>query len=88
MAPQADDDSKRYSPKIQNIVQEISKLTLIEVADLNELLKVSMASNLLFKECSFAIDESTVFIISNFILVENSKDRRCTNGDSGCSGCS
>lgn len=39
-APQPDDAVKEYPEKITNIVDEISKLTLIEVADLNELLKV------------------------------------------------
>jgi len=39
-APQPDDAVKEYPEKIINIVDEISKLTLIEVADLNELLKV------------------------------------------------
>ena len=39
-SPQADDAVKEYPEKITNIVDEISKLTLIEVADLNELLKV------------------------------------------------
>lgn len=40
-APQPDDSAKEYPEKITNIVDEISKLTLIEVADLNELLKVN-----------------------------------------------
>ena len=31
---------KEYPEKIKSIVDEISKLTLLEVADLNELLKV------------------------------------------------
>ena len=31
---------KAYAPKISAIVDEISKLNLLEVADLNELLKV------------------------------------------------
>lgn len=35
-------ESKQYPPKITNIVDEISKLTLIEVADLNELLKKTL----------------------------------------------
>lgn len=39
-APQPDDAAKEYPEKITNIVDGISKLTLIEVADLNELLKV------------------------------------------------
>lgn len=39
-APQPDDAVKEYPEKIKSIVDEISKLTLIEVADLNELLKV------------------------------------------------
>ena len=38
--PRPDDAVKEYPDKIKSIVDEISKLTLIEVADLNELLKV------------------------------------------------
>ncbi|XP_020611294.1 39S ribosomal protein L12, mitochondrial-like isoform X2 [Orbicella faveolata] len=41
-APQPDDAVKEYPEKITNIVDEISKLTLIEVADLNELLKKTL----------------------------------------------
>lgn len=37
--PQMDGESREYSPKIVNIVDEISKLNLIEVSDLNELLR-------------------------------------------------
>lgn len=37
--PQFDNQVKEYSPKIQTLVDEISKLNLIEVADLNELLR-------------------------------------------------
>lgn len=40
--PPADGEAKQYSIKIQNIVDDISKLTLIEVADLNELLKKTL----------------------------------------------
>ena len=43
-APPPDESPKEYSEKITNIVDEISKLTLIEVADLNELLKVNPLS--------------------------------------------
>jgi hypothetical protein len=35
------DSNKIYSEKIQRIVDEISKLSLVEVMDLNELLKVN-----------------------------------------------
>lgn len=39
--PRAPNSSlKVYSPKIQKLVDDISQLTLLEVADLNELLKV------------------------------------------------
>ena len=38
--PGASSDDKEYPPKIQKIVSEISNLTLIEVSELNELLKV------------------------------------------------
>jgi len=43
-APQPDDAVKEYPEKLKNIVDEISKLTLVEVADLNELLKVNLWS--------------------------------------------
>jgi len=38
--PPVEGEAKIYPEKIQNLVDDISKLTLIEVADLNELLKV------------------------------------------------
>ncbi|KAJ7340244.1 Ribosomal protein [Desmophyllum pertusum] len=41
-APQPDDAVKEYPEKITNIVDEISRLTLIEVADLNECLKKTL----------------------------------------------
>jgi len=37
-----DGEEKNYAPKIQKLVSEISQLTLLEVADLNELLKKSL----------------------------------------------
>lgn len=40
--PHAEGREKNYPPKIQNIVEEISRLTLLEVADLNELLKKTL----------------------------------------------
>ncbi|CAH3143560.1 unnamed protein product [Porites lobata] len=40
--PRPDDAVKEYPDKIKSIVDEISKLTLIEVADLNELLKTTL----------------------------------------------
>lgn len=40
--PAPDAASKQYPEKISNIVSEISKLTLVEVADLNELLKKTL----------------------------------------------
>ena len=41
---QAEGTDKVYAPKLQKIVDDISKLTLLEVADLNELLKVNRYS--------------------------------------------
>ena len=40
--PQAEGEEKVYDPKIQKLVEDIGSLTLLEVADLNELLKVSV----------------------------------------------
>lgn len=39
-APPLDGAPKHYSPKIQQLVNDIASLTLLEVSDLNELLKV------------------------------------------------
>lgn len=38
-----DNAPKEYPPKIQQLVQDIANLTLLEISDLNELLKVSRA---------------------------------------------
>ncbi|BFZ03413.1 hypothetical protein BsWGS_06452 [Bradybaena similaris] len=40
--PEVDISKKLYPPKIQKLVDDISHLTLIEVADLNELLKKTL----------------------------------------------
>ncbi|XP_017280825.1 39S ribosomal protein L12, mitochondrial [Kryptolebias marmoratus] len=40
--PQLDGEPKQYSPKIQQLVSDISGLTLLEVSDLNELLKKTL----------------------------------------------
>ncbi len=40
--PDAEGAAKTYSPKVQGIVNDISQLTLLEVADLNELLKKTL----------------------------------------------
>ena len=37
-----DNAPKEYPPKIQQLVQDIASLTLLEISDLNELLKVSV----------------------------------------------
>ena len=38
--PHVEGKERTYSSKVQSIVNEISNLTLLEVADLNDLLKV------------------------------------------------
>lgn len=38
-----DNAPKEYPPKIQQLVQDIASLTLLEISDLNELLKVLQA---------------------------------------------
>ncbi|KAK3796454.1 hypothetical protein RRG08_009231 [Elysia crispata] len=40
--PPDDASTKTYSPKIEKLVDDISQLTLLEVADLNELLKKTL----------------------------------------------
>ncbi|XP_039200743.1 39S ribosomal protein L12, mitochondrial isoform X2 [Crotalus tigris] len=41
-SPSMDDAPKEYSPKIQQLVQDIANLTLLEISDLNELLKKTL----------------------------------------------
>ncbi|EDO35026.1 predicted protein [Nematostella vectensis] len=41
-APDADDSQRHYPNHIKKIVDDISKLTLLEVSELNELLKVTL----------------------------------------------
>ncbi|KAL4648719.1 39S ribosomal protein L12, mitochondrial [Arapaima gigas] len=41
-SPPLDTSPKNYSPKIQQLVQDIAGLTLMEVSDLNELLKKTL----------------------------------------------
>lgn len=41
-APHAEGTEKTYNPKIQKLVHDISQLSLLEVADLNELLKKTL----------------------------------------------
>nr|XP_028571600.1 39S ribosomal protein L12, mitochondrial [Podarcis muralis] len=40
--PPLDNVPKEYSPKIQQLVQDIASLTLLEISDLNELLKKTL----------------------------------------------
>ncbi|XP_014778913.1 39S ribosomal protein L12, mitochondrial [Octopus bimaculoides] len=42
VGPHVEDTTKEYSPKIQKLVDEIGALTLLEVSDLNELLKKTL----------------------------------------------
>jgi large subunit ribosomal protein L7/L12 len=37
--PQPEGEAKKFSPKIENLVNEITKLNLIEVGELSDLLK-------------------------------------------------
>lgn len=61
------DINKTYSEKIHRIVDEISKLSLVEVMDLNELLKVN-----LFRNIYFIIGNRVFFCFS----IENAQDTR------------
>lgn len=40
-APEPDDAEKQYPEHIKRIVEDISKLTILEVSELNQLLKVN-----------------------------------------------
>ena len=52
-APSPDNSAKEYPEKIRGIVDEISKLTLLEVSDLNELLKVLKTNCVVWVNYSF-----------------------------------
>lgn len=65
------DPNKTYSEKIQRLVDEISKLSLVDVMDLNELLKVKFNEKKTNKH-------QFKFILFLFFL-ENIKNSRCTN---------
>ena len=51
--PPANASDKQYPQKIESLVSDISKLTLLEVADLNELLKVCPSSDLASLNCIY-----------------------------------
>ncbi len=59
------DPNKTYSDKIHRLVDEISKLSLVDVMDLNELLKVKIKK----------LQNSIYFLF----YLENTQDSRCTN---------
>lgn len=48
--PKSDDCDKVYPEKIQRIVSDISKLSLVETSQLNELLKVGEKNNSVYKQ--------------------------------------
>ena len=58
--PPPDGASKTYPEKIHTLVQEISHLSLLETAQLNELLKVRMI--LLFRRAPYAELELTIHV--------------------------
>ena len=68
-SPTPDGQQKNYDPKIQNIVDDISQLTLIQVADLNELLKVSTENNFLCDDLSLKI--LTLYISTEKTSLQN-----------------
>lgn len=59
--PQLDGAPKEYSPKIQQLVKDIAGLTLLEVSDLNELLKVGGETEFITKHVA-VIFLSSVFL--------------------------
>lgn len=81
--PTAAGSPRDYAPKIKKLVDDISGLSLLEVSDLNELLKV-------MKDDTFKCKVIVVDLQCNiFTFLENSADSRSTsicrrNGRSGC----
>ena len=62
--PNADPTAKKtYPEKISTIVEQIAKLNLLEVADLNELLKVSSKFDFLSGTIDFSSSHSKVYSV-------------------------
>lgn len=85
-APPLDGAPKQYSPKIQQLVNDIASLTLLEVSDLNELLKVGVYA----LKCLKSKPRHTLFVKSKFGAVflsaaENFKHSGCRDDAHGCS---
>lgn len=55
-SPPLDGSPKQYSPKIQQLVNDIACLTLLEVSDLNELLKVKAYCEVDKSSCSLLVE--------------------------------
>ena len=53
-APSFEGEDKKYPEKIHKLVDDISQLTLLEIADLNDLLKVS------YLKCFLGMPLSTI----------------------------
>ena len=71
-APTADGETKEYSENITTIVDKISKLTLVEVADLNELLKVEILLVNIVNMYCYSIDyfrKHSKLMILNWLLM-------------------
>lgn len=85
-APPLDGAPKQYSPKIQQLVNDIASLTLLEVSDLNELLKVCVYAPKCFK---FKPQHTASPCNQNFVLcslfAENVKHSGCRDDAYGSS---
>lgn len=83
-APPLDGAPKQYSPKIQQLVNDIASLTLLEVSDLNELLKVCLYA----LACLKSKPRRTRFVESKFgavfiLVAENFEHSGCRDAADG-----
>lgn len=94
-APPLDGAPKQYSPKIQQLVNDIASLTLLEVSDLNELLKVCVKAMKCFETKShhvlfdrWLLWSICVDVVCFLSAAENFKYSGCWDDADGCGSCS
>lgn len=84
-SPPLDGAPKQYSPKIQQLVNDIASLTLLEVSDLNELLKVCVYILKCFSPNHNIQNQFNKHLVLCLFLTENFKHSGCWDDADGCS---
>lgn len=81
-APPLDGAPKHYSPKVQQLVNDIASLTLIEVSDLNELLKVGLVW--ITSDCLGALPSPCPPTMSDCSVLSTASTHEAVSPQSGC----